>query len=148
MDVLCEWLRAIGLERYAAKFAESDVDLDILPLLTDAELEKLGVSLGHRKKLLQAIGNMRTDAPVARPRSPESYTPKYLAEKILSSKTTLEGERKQVTVLFADLKGSMELLADRDPEDARGILDPVLTRMMEGVHQYEGTVTRVMGDGI
>jgi len=71
-----------------------------------------------------------------------------LVEKILTSKTALEGERKQVTVLFADLKGSMELLADRDPEEARAILDPVLTRMMDAVHHYEGTVNQVMGDGI
>jgi len=81
-------------------------------------------------------------------RSPDSYTPKHLAEKILTSKSALEGERKQVTVLFADLKGSMELLADRDPEEARKILDPVLELMMEAVHRYEGTVNQVMGDGI
>jgi class 3 adenylate cyclase len=80
--------------------------------------------------------------------SPDTYTPRHLAEKILSSKTALEGERKQVTVLFADLKGSMELLADRDPEDARKLLDPLLERMMEAVHHYEGTVNQVMGDGI
>ena len=80
--------------------------------------------------------------------SPESYTPRHLAEKILTSKAALEGERKQVTVLFADLKGSMELLADRDPEEARKLLDPVLERMMEAVHRYEGTVNQVMGDGI
>jgi class 3 adenylate cyclase/tetratricopeptide (TPR) repeat protein len=86
--------------------------------------------------------------PEARFASPQSYTPKHLAEKILTSKSALEGERKQVTVLFADLKGSMELLADRDPEEARKILDPVLERMMEAVHRYEGTVNQVMGDGI
>src|SRR3989442_283415 len=80
--------------------------------------------------------------------SPESYIPKHLAEKILTSKSAMEGERKHVTVLFADLKGSMELLADRDPEEARRILDPVLERMMEAVHRYEGTVNQVMGDGI
>ena len=79
---------------------------------------------------------------------PETYIPKHLAEKILTSKSALEGERKQVTVLFADLKGSMELLADRDPEEARRLLDPVLERMMEAVHRYEGTVNQVMGDGI
>src|SRR5262245_47507930 len=79
--------------------------------------------------------------------SPDSYTPKHLAEKILTSKSALEGERKQVTVLFADLKGSMELLADRDPEEARKLLDPVLERMMEAVHRYEGTVNQVMCDG-
>src|SRR6266496_3938298 len=80
--------------------------------------------------------------------APERYTPKHLAERILNSKAALEGERKQVTVLFADLKGSMELLADRDPEEARKILDPVLEHMMEAVHRYEGTVNQVMGDGI
>jgi class 3 adenylate cyclase len=84
----------------------------------------------------------------ARFASPESYTPKHLAEKILTSKAALEGERTQVTVLFANLKGSMELLADRDPEEARKLLDPVLERMMEAVHRYEGTVNQVMGDGI
>jgi class 3 adenylate cyclase len=79
--------------------------------------------------------------------SPGSYTPRHLAEKILTSRAAVEGERKQVTVLFADLKGSMELLADRDPEEARKLLDPVLERMMEA-HRYEGTVNQVMGDGI
>src|SRR5207244_7113102 len=83
-------------------------------------------------------------APVSPPsvRPPLAYTPPYLAEKILTSRSALAGERKQVTVLFADLKGSMELLADRDPEDARRLLDPVLERMMEAVHRYEGTVNQ------
>ena len=90
------------------------------------------------------------NAPTAQPQyaAPESFTPKHLAEKILRSKSALEGERKQVTVLFADIKGSMELLADRDPEEARKILDPVLDLMMEAVHRYEGTVNQVMGDGV
>ena len=76
------------------------------------------------------------------------YTPAHLVEKILTSRAALEGERKQVTVLFADLKGSMELLADRDPEEARQLLDPVLELMMAPVHRSEGTVNQVMGDGI
>jgi class 3 adenylate cyclase/tetratricopeptide (TPR) repeat protein len=80
--------------------------------------------------------------------SPQAYTPAHLAEKIRTSRSVLDGERKQVTVLFADLKGSMELLADRDPEEARQLLDPVLERMMAAVHHYEGTVNQVMGDGI
>src|SRR5262245_34650761 len=79
---------------------------------------------------------------------PQTYTPAHLAERILEVRGALEGERKQVTVLFADLKGSMELLADRDPEVARQILDPVLARMMDAVHRYDGTVNQVMGDGI
>ena len=90
-----------------------------------------------------------TAAPVEPPaQALITYTPPYLAEKILTSRSALEGERKQVTVLFADLKGSMELLADRDPEEARQLLDPVLERMMAAVHRYEGTVNQVMGDGI
>src|SRR5438552_7553383 len=92
-------------------------------------------------------------APLAaKPRAaapdPRAYTPKHLVDKILTSKSALEGERKQVTVLFADLKGSMELLDSSDPEEARRILDPVLERMMDAVHRYEGTVNKVMGDGI
>ena len=79
---------------------------------------------------------------------PRVSTPAHLAEKILTSRAALEGERKQVTVLFADLKGSLELLADRDPEDARALLDPVLERLMGAVHRFEGTVNQVMGDGI
>jgi class 3 adenylate cyclase len=96
---------------------------------------------GHRLTKPEAV-------PPSAYAKPESYTPKYLAEKILTSRGALEGERKQVTVLFADLRGSMELLADRDPEEARKILDPVIERMMEAVHRYEGTVNQVMGDGI
>src|SRR5262249_52545433 len=87
-----------------------------------------------------------TDTP--RAESPDAYTPAHLASKILTARHRLAGERKQVTVLFADLKGSLELLADRDPEDARALLDTVLERMMEAVHRYEGTVNQVMGDGI
>ena len=107
-----------------------------------------GARNSPRQKFCGECGARLTTRTVARPPSPESYTPKHLAEKILTSKSALEGERKHVTVLFADLKGSMELLADRDPEEARKILDPVLERMMEAVHRYDGTVNQVMGDGI
>ena len=105
------------------------------------------VTLTRRAVGCSGSGQQLEAAPVAG-RAPDTYTPKHLAEKILTSKAALEGERKQVTVLFADLKGSMELLADRDPEEARKLLDPVLERMMEAVHRYEGTVNQVMGDGI
>ena len=93
-----------------------------------------------------AAGVVLTPSP--RFASPESYTPRHLAERMLLSRTAAEGERKQVTILFADLKGSMELLADRDPEDARQLLDSVLEHMIEAVHWYEGIVNQVMGDGI
>ena len=80
--------------------------------------------------------------------SPEAYTPPYLAEKIRAGRSALEGERRRVTVVFADLESSMALLAGRDPEDARVLIDGVLERMMEAVHRYEGTVNQIMGDGI
>ncbi len=77
-----------------------------------------------------------------------TYTPKHLAEQILQVKSALEDERKQVTVLFADMKGSTELIEGLDPEEARRLLDPALHLMMEAVHRYEGTVNQVLGDGI
>jgi class 3 adenylate cyclase/tetratricopeptide (TPR) repeat protein len=80
--------------------------------------------------------------------SPRSYPPQHLADQILGARTGIEGERKQVTVLFADIKGSMEVFSDRDPEAAQRLFDPVLKCMIEAVHRYEGTVNRVMGDGI
>ena len=86
--------------------------------------------------------------PLSAALSPKSYTPKPLAERILRSRDALEGERKQVTVLFADIKGSMELIHGADPEDARRILDPTIEAMMTAIHRYEGTVNKVLGDGI
>ena len=95
-------------------------------------------------------GKEASDAALA-PIQPQAllvYTPPYLAEKILTSRRALEGERKQVTVLFADLKGSTELIRDLDPEAAQTLLDPALQHMMDAVHRYEGTVNQVLGDGI
>jgi len=130
--------------------------------LNEDLLEDLKEDLIYAKKLavdedgrvLVWAGNPATAAVPASPpapdlaRAPLTYTPSHLAEKILTSRSALEGERKQVTVLFADVKGSMELLADRDPEEARQLLDPVLERLMAAVHRYEGTVNQIMGDGI
>src|SRR6266705_949450 len=86
--------------------------------------------------------------------SPIAYTPKHLAERILAEREALEargapdGERKTITALFADIKGSMDLIEGLDPEDARRIIDPALQLMMEAVHRYEGYVTQSLGDGI
>jgi class 3 adenylate cyclase len=96
-------------------------------------------------RMVPTVSAKPVEAPV---RAPLTYTPPYLAEKILTSKSALEGERKQVTVLFADLKGSTELIADLDPEAAQQLLDPALHAMMAAVHRYEGTVNQVLGDGI
>ena len=79
---------------------------------------------------------------------PRSYTPKHLAEKILTSRSALEGERKQVTVLFADLKGSMDLGEKVDPEEWYRIMDRFFQILSDGVHRFEGTVDKFTGDGI
>ena len=97
---------------------------------------------------LSAVRSAPAVSAAAAYSSPKVYTPPHLAERIIGGRGQLEGERKQITVMFADLKGSMEMLAERDPEDARRILDPVLETMMEAVHRYAGTVNQVMGDGI
>ena len=112
------------------------------------EVKQLAVDQGGT--MLVWTGDKASAVPPAssQEREPLSYTPPHLAEKILTARSDLEGERKQVTVLFADLKGSLELIADRDPEEARQILDPVLEHLMAAVHRYEGTVNQVMGDGI
>src|SRR5712691_5931089 len=107
-----------------------------------------GSELVADKSFCGSCGSRVATPPAARSASPQAYTPAHLAERILISRTSLEGERKQVTVLFADLKGSMELRADRDPEEARKLIDPLLERMMEAVHLYDGVVNQVLGDGI
>src|SRR5215813_7865534 len=98
----------------------------------------------------QLIDPTATTAParVSGVPTPDSYVPKHLAEKILASRQSLEGERKQVTVLFADIRGSTSLLEGLDPEAAQKLIDPVLQVMMHAVHRYEGTVNQVLGDGI
>ncbi len=98
----------------------------------------------------QLINRSAAAAPVTVPGvpSPETYVPRHLAEKILASRQFLEGERKQVTVLFADIRGSTRLLEGLDPEEGQKLIDPVLGVMMDAVHRYEGTVNQVLGDGI
>ena len=114
-----------------------------------ASCPECGTSNAPAQKFCGECGARLLTAPTeARLASPQAYTPRHLAERIMHSAGALQSERKHVTVLFGDLKGSMELLADRDPEEARTLLDPVLERMMEAVHRYEGTVNQVMGDGI
>jgi class 3 adenylate cyclase len=108
-----------------------------------------GVENSEGMKCCGQCATPRTKPPAAAsPQAPLSYTPSHLIEKILTSITALEGERKPVTVLFADLKSAMELVADRDPEEARQLLDPMLERLMAAVHRSEGTINQVMGDVI
>jgi class 3 adenylate cyclase/pimeloyl-ACP methyl ester carboxylesterase len=152
------WLRGLGLERYEQALRDNDVDGEILSKLTADDLKELGVaSLGHRKRLLAAIAALEAPSSAsddgsasarAATERPAPAMPAHLARRILASREALEGERKQVTVLFADLKGSLDLIANLDPEVARQILDRALSAMMDGVHRYEGTVNKVLGDGI
>jgi class 3 adenylate cyclase/tetratricopeptide (TPR) repeat protein len=109
---------------------------------------KCGADVPPEKRYCGACGASIAAPATTRYRSPQEYLPRHLVEKIHLSRDLLQGERKRVTVLFADLKGSMELLSGRDPDEARRLLDGLLQCMMDAVHQYEGTVNQVQGDGI
>ncbi len=154
LDQVIALLRQRGRVTYRTLKLQFTLDDEQLATLKDELLYSQPQVVDDAGRGLVWTGNAgpapaTTSAPVETPRqAPLTYTPPYLAEKILTSRSALEGERKQVTVLFADLKGSMELLAERDPEEARQLLDPVLEHMMAAVHRYEGTVNQVMGDGI
>jgi predicted ATPase/class 3 adenylate cyclase len=135
---------------YRALKIRFNLDDDYLDGLKDEIIYAQRLAVDEDGKVLVWIGEAGTAlAPVSdQGRAPLLYTPMYLAEKILASRSALEGERKQVTVLFADLKDSTELIRDLDPEAAQQLLDPALRRMMDAVHRYEGTVNQVLGDGI
>jgi class 3 adenylate cyclase/tetratricopeptide (TPR) repeat protein len=155
VDEAIALLRQRGRVAYRTLKVQFQLDDAALEALKDELLYAHQVARDEDDRILVWAGAagpaaVATLAPVETPgqAAPLAYTPPFLAEKILTSRSALEGERKQVTVLFADLKGSMELLADRDPEEARQLLDPVLERLMAAVHRYEGTVNQVMGDGI
>jgi class 3 adenylate cyclase/tetratricopeptide (TPR) repeat protein len=154
LDQVIAILRQRQRVTYRALKVQFQLDDEAIEALKEEVIEAQHLAADEAGRILVWTGDagpmpLTTSVP-ARPQDhvPLTYTPPYLAEKILTSRSALEGERKQVTVLFADLKGSMELLADRDPEEARQLLDPVIERMIEAVHRYEGTVNQVMGDGI
>jgi class 3 adenylate cyclase len=150
LDQVLALLRQRGRVSYRALKRQFDLDDAYLDDLKVEIIEVHQCAVDQEGTMLVWTGEATSVAPPEPMQAPAplTYTPPYLAEKIFTSRSALEGERKRVTVLFADLKGSMELLADRDPEDARQLLDPVLERMMAAVHRYEGTVNQVMGDGI
>src|SRR5262245_2811525 len=148
LDQAIAMLQRRGRVTYRALQRQFNVD--------DAFLEDLKEELIHGQQLVvDEDGKVlvwtgaadRASAPASQ-RAPLSYTPPYLTEKILDARPRLEGERKQVTVLFADIKDSTELIRDLDPEAAQQLLDPALRHMMDAVHRYEGTVNQVLGDGI
>ena len=154
LDQALDMLRRRGRVTYRTLQRQFQLDEDALSDLKDALLFAHPQVHDEAGRGLVWVGDIGTtplaDAPPASPqdRAPLAYTPPYLAEKILTSRSALEGERKQVTVLFADLKGSTELIRDLDPEAAQHLLDPALQHMMDAVHRFEGTVNQVLGDGI
>jgi predicted ATPase/class 3 adenylate cyclase len=154
LDQVVDLLRQRGRVTYRALQREFQLDEATLADVKDELLYAHPEARDDAGRGLVWSSTSDTVSTVASPpastqdRAPLAYTPAHLAEQILAARGTLAGERKQVTVLFADLKGSTELIADLDPEAAQRLLDPALHRMMEAVHRYEGTVNQVLGDGI
>ena len=130
LDQVVALLRRRGRVTYRALQLQFTLDDHALAVLKDELIEAQRLAIDEQGKVLVWTGDeastprSTSEPTIAQRQTPLAYTPPYLAEKILTSKTALEGERKQVTVLFADLKGSMELLADRDPEEARAAPRP------------------------
>ena len=154
LEQALEMLRRRGRVSYRALQVQFQLDDTLLEILKDEIVEVHQLARDQEGKMLVWTGDTASPSvPAVAPapdhgRAPLTYTPPYLAEKILTSRSALEGERKQVTVLFADIKDSTELIKDLDPEAAQQLLDPALHTMMDAVHRYEGTVNQVLGDGI
>src|SRR2546426_12245530 len=147
-------LRRPGCVSYRALKVQFQLDDTLLEILKDEIVEVHQLARDQEGKMLVWTGDTASPSvPASAPapdhgRAPLTYTPPHLAEKILTSRSALEGERKHVTVLFADIKDSTELIKDLDPEAAQQLLDPALHIMMDAVHRFEGTVNQVLGDGI
>src|SRR5262245_48443315 len=154
LDEIRALLQRRGRVTYSALKVQFQFDDEHLEALKEELIEAEQLAVDEQGKVLVWASAPASEPPSAplpatdQERVPLSYTPPYLAEKILTSRSALEGERKQVTVLFADIKGSTELIQDLDPEAAQQLLDPALHHMMDAVHRFEGTVNQVLGDGI
>jgi class 3 adenylate cyclase len=154
LEQALEMLRRRGRVSYRALKVQFQLDDTLLEILKDEIVEVHQLARDQEGKMLVWTGDTASPfVPASSPvpdqgRAPLTYTPPYLAEKILTSRSAVEGERKQVTVLFADIKDSTECIKDLDPEAAQQLLDPALHTMMEAVHRFEGTVNQVLGDGI
>ena len=133
MQQIAEWLKKLGMSEYAERFAEEDIDLELLPELTDQDFERLGVSVGHRRKMLRAIRGF-AGIPAATP--PPAPIPQDRAE------------RRQLTVMLCDLVGSTALSTRLDPEDLRGVIGTLHRCCTELVERNAGFVARYMGDGV
>src|SRR5215475_4891884 len=130
MQPIAEWLNTLGLGQYIERFADNDIDANILRDLTDADLEKIGVSLGHRKRILRAIAELDEPALSAEPALPD------------------EVQRRQLTVMFCDLVGSTPMSTRLDPEELREIIGAFHRCCAEQIAKSDGVVARYMGDGM
>jgi class 3 adenylate cyclase len=137
MQQIADWLEKLGLGQYAQRFAENEIDISVLPHLSDQDLKDIGVPLGHRRKLLAAI----TELAGAARATPE---PAVQTEP----KTQDTAERRQVTVMFSDLVGSTALSARMDPEDLREVISAYQKSVAETVRRFDGFVAKYMGDGV
>ena len=134
---ITEWLASLGLPEYAQRFAENGIDVSVLRYLTDQDLEKIGVLLGHRRKMLAAIAELSGAAPVMpQPASPPE------------EKRQHDAERRQLTVMFTDLVGSTALSTKLDPEDLRAVIGAYHKCVAETVARFDGFVAKYMGDGV
>jgi class 3 adenylate cyclase/predicted ATPase len=136
MDIR-DWLKSLGLGQYETKFRENEISDEVLPDLTEADLEKIGVPLGHRKRLLKAIANLSAAEIAARPTSPSP------APLSIDS-----AERRQLTVMFCDLVGSTALSARLDPEDMREVIRVYQDACSGAIARYDGFIAKYMGDGV
>ncbi len=133
MQTFQDWLQQIGLSRYAQEFSQHAIDFDVLPTLSEGDLRELGLALGDRRRLLQAVGALATGGnPV-----PGTSEPWPAAE-----------ERRQLTVMFCDLAGSTELASRLDPEQLRDVMQAYQRSCTEVIRRYEGHVAQYLGDGL
>src|SRR5689334_6795286 len=138
MQDLAHWLEELGMSEYSQRFAENGIDASVLHYLTDQDLEKIGVLLGHRRKMLAAIAELSSASPSKR----ENVSP------TVEAKPHEVAERRQVTVMFSDLVGSTALSARMDPEDLREIISAYQKCVAETVQRFGGFVAKYMGDGV
>ena len=134
---IADWLQKLGMSEYAQRFAENRIDFSVLPDLTDQDLEKMGVVLGDRRKILRAIALIGSDAPAVPQAAAADASPRQDS-----------AERRQLTVMFTDLVGSTVLSTRLDPEDLRGVIGAYHKCVADTVGRFDGFVAKFMGDGV
>src|SRR5262245_31476909 len=137
MQEIADWLKKLGMSDYAERFAEERIEIDVLPELTDQDLERLRIPLGHRRRMLRAIRELSGPATATPPATPAASPP-----------AQDHAERRQLTVMFCDLVGSTALSARMDPEDLRDLIGAYHKCVAEAVIRFGGFVAKYMGDGV